>query len=123
MCIRDSLTTIAKAAAVNGFVNIMGFEIFSDSYFSYCISISVILQLFILPAIGAIADNYGKKKQLLGSFAFIGSILTMGLFFLEGTNYKLGGVLLISVSYTHLDVYKRQHIDFVMKFIQPEPGI
>ncbi len=89
------LTTIAKAAAVNGFVDILGIEVFADSYFSYCISISVILQLFLLPAIGAIADDTGYKKQLLGAFAILGALFTMGLFFLEGTNYQLGGLLLI----------------------------
>jgi MFS transporter, UMF1 family len=89
------LTTIADNAAVDGQLNILGMNIFSGSFFPYCVSLSVVLQVFLLPWLGALADYSNRKKQLLGIFAYIGSFATMGMFFLEGSNYLLGGILLI----------------------------
>ncbi|MBX3043360.1 MAG: MFS transporter [Candidatus Kapabacteria bacterium] len=89
------LTTIADNAAIDGYLSILGMEIFAGSFFSYCVSLSVILQVVFLPWLGALADYSNRKKQLLGIFAYIGAFAAMGLYFLEGTNYLLGGLLLI----------------------------
>ena len=89
------LTEIAKNAAIDGFVSILGLPVFSGSFAPYCVSLSVILQVFLLPLLGAIADYTHQKKLLLGFFAFIGAAATIGLFFLHGANYELGGLLLI----------------------------
>jgi UMF1 family MFS transporter len=90
------LTGIAeKAADSTGYLNVLGIPVFSGSYFAYVISISVILQVLVLPFLGSIADNSNLKKRLLGLFAYIGSFSTIGFYFLEGDNYLLGGLLLI----------------------------
>lgn len=89
------LTTVAQNAAIDGYLNILGLPIFSGSFYAYCISLSVILQVVILPWLGALADYTNRKKQFLGIFAYIGSFSAMGLYFLDGTNYLLGGILLI----------------------------
>ncbi len=90
------LTEIAKAAASpTGNVSVFGFQIYHGSYFAYVVSFSVLLQVILLPLIGAIADSTRAKKRLLGIFAYIGAFTTMGLYFLEGTNYMLGGGLFI----------------------------
>jgi UMF1 family MFS transporter len=44
---------------------------------------------------GAIADYTRLKKRMLAIFAYIGAFSTMGLYFLQGTNYLLGGVLFL----------------------------
>jgi len=77
------LTTIAKNAQVNGLINFFGFSIPAGSIFPYSITISVILQVLILPIIGGIADNSRQKKLLLGIFAILGAILTTLFFFLD----------------------------------------
>jgi UMF1 family MFS transporter len=89
------LTNIADSAAVNGFIDVFGLNVFSGSFFPYCISLSVILQVLLLPWLGAIADYSNRKKQFLGIFAYIGSFATIGMYFLEGNNYVLGGLLLV----------------------------
>lgn len=90
------LTSITKAGAdAQGFVHILGVPIHSGSFFPYVISASVLLQVLVLPLLGAIADYTHKKKFMLGLFAYIGSISTMGLFFLQGTNYLLGALFFI----------------------------
>lgn len=89
------LTNIAQRAAVNGYINLLGIQVYADSFYHYCIFISVALQIIFLPLIGAIADYSRYKKQLLGIFAYVGSFSTMGLYFVEGSNYLLGGILFI----------------------------
>jgi len=90
------LTEIAKnAAGPQGSIPFLGFDIFPASYFAYIVSLSVALQVLLLPVMGAIADSTGAKKKLLGLFAYIGAFATMGLYFLEGSNYQLGGLLFV----------------------------
>ena len=59
------------------------------------VSLSVLLQVLILPIMGAIADYTHLKKRIMGLFAFIGAFATMGLYFLNGTNYLMGGALFL----------------------------
>ncbi len=90
------LTSITKAAAdAYGFVHPFGFEIKAGSFFPYMVSLSVLLQVFILPVLGAIADYSHRKKTLLAAFAYLGAFSTMGLFFLGGTRYLFGGGLFL----------------------------
>ncbi len=90
------LTEIAKNAAnPEGYLYIMGIPVYAASFFTYSISLSVILQVLILPYIGAIADHSSGKKNLWAAFSYIGALSTIGMFFLEGNRYMLGGILLI----------------------------
>src|SRR5215471_10984425 len=94
------LTGIAKAAAesageTNPFVYPLGIKVFYGSFFPYVVALSVGLQVVFLPILGAIADYSHRKKQMMGLFAYLGSLATMGLYFLEGTNYLLGGGLFV----------------------------
>ena len=90
------LTSIAdKAAGADGLLDVFGMQIAAGSFYPYAVSLSVILQVFLLPILGAIADYTDNKKLFLGAFAYLGSIATMGLYFLEGTNYMLGGGLFV----------------------------
>lgn len=50
------ITELAKQHAVDGLINIFGFKITAGSFFPYVISLSVFLQVFLLPIIGALAD-------------------------------------------------------------------
>ncbi len=90
------LTVLAKAAAdADGFVHPFGMALEPRSIWSYCISASVIGQVLFLPMVGAFADYGARKKQLMGLFAYLGAFATMGMYFLEGTRYLLGGALFI----------------------------
>jgi UMF1 family MFS transporter len=90
------LTTVAKAAAdANGYVYPLGIRVFAGSLFAYAVSLSVALQVLFLPILGAIADYSRLKKQMFGLFAYIGALAAAGLYFVNGTNYLLGGVLFV----------------------------
>ena len=58
-------------------------------------SLSVLLQVFILPILGAIADYSNLKKRMMLFFAVLGALCTIGLFFITGPLYVLGGLLFI----------------------------
>ena len=90
------LTSIAQSAANgDGMVYPLGIPVLADSYFAYVVSLSVVLQVFFLPILGAIADYSHLKKQLLGITAYLGAFATMGMYFLQGSNYQLGGILFL----------------------------
>lgn len=90
------LTTIARAAAgPDGFVHPLGITVAAESFFPYMVSLSVLLQVIFLPLLGAIADYTHFKKQMLAVFAYVGALATMGMYFLHGADYLLGGVLFL----------------------------
>lgn len=90
------LTTIARNAAdASGFIYPLGVPVNAGSYFPYLVSLSVFLQVLVLPVLGAIADSSQRKKLLLGLFAYLGAFATMGMYFLHGENYLLGGALFL----------------------------
>jgi len=90
------LTSITKAAAdAEGFVHPLGFALKAGAFFPYTVSLSVLLQVFTLPLLGAIADYTHCKKTMLALFAYIGAFATMGLYFLQGQHYLFGGLLFL----------------------------
>jgi UMF1 family MFS transporter len=95
------LTEITKAAAdAEGYVYPLGIKVLAGSFFPYVVSLSVLCQMIFLPVLGAISDYSNMKKQLMGFFAFAGSFATMGMYFLEGDRYILGGVLFLVANFS-----------------------
>jgi len=90
------LTSIAEAAAdANGFIRVLGFAVRFDSFFTYCVSASVLLQVFFLPILGAIADYSHLRKRMLQIFAVLGSLSALLMFFIVPGQHLFGGLLLI----------------------------
>jgi UMF1 family MFS transporter len=90
------LTAVTKSAAgAGGFVHPLGIPVLAGSFFPYVLSLSVVLQVFLLPITGAVADRTRRKKQLLALFAYVGAIATMGMYLIQGSAYLLGGSLFI----------------------------
>lgn len=90
------LTSLARAAAAaDGRIYPFGIEVEPRSWWGYLVSLSVILQVVVLPVAGSLADRTTNKKGMLGLWAFIGAGATMALFFVEGTAYLAGGLLFL----------------------------
>jgi UMF1 family MFS transporter len=90
------LTSIAESAAdADGRIHPLGISVPSGSYFGYVLSLSVVLQVLVLPLTGAIADRTGHKRQLLAAFATLGSLCTMAMFFVADERYLLGAALFV----------------------------
>jgi UMF1 family MFS transporter len=97
------LTAIAENAAgcdteeacKTAVIHPLGLTIAPGSLFAYSVSLSVLLTVFVLPVVGAIADRSSRKKELLALFAYIGAAATVGLLFLTGDRYMVGVVLFL----------------------------
>ena len=90
------LTGLIESQVGNkGSFTLLGIPIAAESFFTYCVSLSVLLQVFILPVLGAIADYSNLKKRMMLFFAVLGALCTIGLFFITGPLYVLGGLLFI----------------------------
>ncbi len=73
----------------------LGIPVAVGSFYAYCLSLSVVLQVLVLPITGAIADRSAHRRRLLALFAYLGSGTTIAFFFLTGDRYLLGGLLFI----------------------------
>ena len=90
------ISAIAKAAAgPDGFIRPFGIPVEPRSWWSYLVALSVILQVMLLPAVGAIADISPRKKRLLGIWSYVGAGATVALYFVEGKAYLMGGFLFV----------------------------
>jgi UMF1 family MFS transporter len=90
------LTLLARNAAdAQGYVYPLGIKVAALSVWPYLVSLSVLLQVFILPLAGAIADYGHRKREMLGALALTGSAATVAMYLLEGSNYLLGCLLFL----------------------------
>lgn len=92
------LTALAQTAVgENGVVLSLGplGAVTAKSFFPLCISLSVFLQVFMLPILGAIADYSNLKKRMMAFFCYLGVVATCLLFFIAGNAYLWGGLLFI----------------------------
>ncbi|PBC75647.1 UMF1 family MFS transporter [Streptomyces sp. TLI_235] len=90
------LTSVAKNAAdAAGDVHPLGLSIRAGSFFPYTVSFSVLVSVAVMLLTGTVADRTGRHKELMCGFAYVGAITTMGMFFLGGDRYLLGGALLV----------------------------
>ena len=92
------LTALAQqAVGENGTVLSLGplGAVTAKSLFPYCVSLSVFLQVFLLPVLGAVADYTSIKKRLMGILCYVGAIATCLLFFVDERVYLTGGALFV----------------------------
>ena len=95
-----SLAANAASLSPDKMAHFLGIPVAADSFFPYCISISVFGQVFFLPIMGAIADYSHRRKQMMQLFATIGAITTILMFFVTAPLWWLGGVLFIIANLT-----------------------
>lgn len=92
------LTQLAQTAVgINGTVIDLGFIgiITAESLFPFSVSIAVLIQVFLLPLLGAFADFSQQKKSLMKLFCYIAVAATCSLFFITNNLYILGALLFI----------------------------
>lgn len=93
------LTEVAKAAAdASGQVPFFGIPVAAQSVWPYSVSLSVFLQVFVLPIVGAYADYGHRKRELLGILTLIGAAATIALYFVEGPSFMTGVLLYLAAN-------------------------
>ena len=90
------LTELAqRVVGNNGVVVTFGpFAITAKSFFPFCVSVTVLLQILLLPVLGAIADYSNLKKKMMAVFCYIAVVVNCFMFFVANS-YFLGGFLFI----------------------------
>ncbi|MFV0523460.1 MAG: MFS transporter [Acidimicrobiales bacterium] len=97
-------TTVASAllgpylldlAERSGGVVVAGIRIEPGSFFPFAVSLSALIQILVLPLVGAVADHSDHKKRLLMALAYTGSALVAGMFLITTTTLLLGGLLFV----------------------------
>jgi MFS transporter, UMF1 family len=97
------LTALAQAAvSENGTVLSLGpfGVVTAKSLFPFCVAASVMLQVFLLPLLGSVADFTNVKKPLMAGFCAAGVTATMLMYFISGPTYLMGGALFIVANFS-----------------------
>lgn len=71
-------------------VNFMGWAIKNTVLYSYAISLSFLIIVFLSPLLSGIADYSGRKKRFMQFFTYLGAAACIGLYFFTGQNIELG---------------------------------
>ena len=75
-------------------LSVLGLAVSPGSLVAYVVTIATIVSALVLPVVGAAADRSSRKKQVMAGFAWTGSAAAGGMFFVTGSNWELGAVLL-----------------------------
>jgi len=91
------LTSVAEQAAVNGTVHVLGIPLHPGSVFAYSVSLSVLLQVLVLPLIGTLTDRTEFKRSILVATSMAGAAATMLMFSISTNsgNFLAGALLFI----------------------------
>lgn len=76
-------------------VSLLGLTFPAGSLWGYLLSVATVVQVFILPITGAVADRTQNKRAMLAVFAFAGAAATSLLALVGGVNWQLGVGLFI----------------------------
>ena len=71
-------------------IEFFGLIVTNSVLYSYAISFSFLVIVFISPMLSGIADYSGRKKMFMQFFTYLGSFACMGLYFFVGKNVEYG---------------------------------
>ena len=94
---RDACGRVTDEAA--GFkctehLSVLGISVSPGSLVFYVVTIATIVSAVVLPVVGAAADRSAHKRRHMAAFAWAGSVAAALMFFVAGTNWQLGAVLI-----------------------------
>ena len=79
-------------------VQFFGIPVVNSVLYSYAISFSFLVIVFLAPVLSGIADFSGRKKRFMQFFTYLGSLSCIGLYFFTGENIEFGIVCAIFAS-------------------------
>ncbi len=71
-------------------VQFFGIQVVNSVLYSYAISFSFLVIVFLAPILSGIADFSGRKKRFMQFFTYLGSLSCIGLYFFTGENVEYG---------------------------------
>ncbi len=79
-------------------VKFFGMHITNSVLYSYAISFSFLVIVFMAPVLSGIADFSGRKKRFMQFFTYLGSISCISLYFFTGENVEFGIICAVTAS-------------------------
>lgn len=79
-------------------VRLGGLRIAPASFYPFAVAAAAIIEVVLLPMLGAVADHTPHKKRLMMSLAYLGSAMLAGLFAVTTSTVVLGGALFVVAS-------------------------
>lgn len=76
-------------------LHVLGLDVSAGSLVFYLVTAATILSAVVLPIVGAVADRSSSKPRLLGAFAWAGSAMAALMFFVAGSHWQFGALLLV----------------------------
>jgi MFS transporter, UMF1 family len=97
------LTSVARAASCSGTdgtgcrdgVEVLGLSISPGSLVPFTVTLATVLSVFVLPVVGAVADRSDRPRRVLAGFAWLGAAAAAAMWFVQGTAWQLGVLLLV----------------------------
>jgi MFS transporter, UMF1 family len=82
-------------------VRFFGITVSNSVLYTYAISFSFLVIVFLSPILSGIADFTGRKKRFMQIFTYTGSMACLGLYFFNGLNieYGIACAILASIGY------------------------
>ncbi|HEX4725473.1 MAG TPA: MFS transporter [Pseudonocardiaceae bacterium] len=90
-----------NAVGANGRLHVIGIPIAPGSLFTYVASFCAFLLVVLMPVVGAVADRFGRKREMLLTFGFLGAASCAAMWFVTGSNWGLGVGLTIAAYVTY----------------------
>ena len=87
-----------QAAFNSETVQFFGISVVNSVLYSYAISFSFLIVVFLAPVLSGIADFSGRKKRFMQFFTYLGSSACIGLYFFTGENVEYGIICAITAS-------------------------
>jgi len=76
-------------------VDLLGFRLHGASFFTFSVSLSMVISAILAPFLGAVADASASKKRFLMVFCYIAVLSTGLLYFVHEGNYWRGAIFFI----------------------------
>lgn len=94
-------SAVTREAFGGDVVSFLGWSIKNTVLYSYAISFSFLVIVFLSPVLSGIADFSGRKKMFMQLFTYLGALSCLGLYFFTGANLGWGLTfsILASVGY------------------------
>ena len=91
----DACPDLAAGETCDATLSILGLPVAVGSVAPYTITVATIVSAAVLLFVGAIADRHPRPTWLLGGLAWVGATAASLMFFLQGSNWQLGVVLIV----------------------------
>jgi UMF1 family MFS transporter len=79
-------------------LSVLGLAVSPGSLVFYVVTLATVFSALILPVVGAVADRSAYKVAIMAWFAWSGSVCAAGMFFVTGSDWQLGAVLLLAAN-------------------------